>query len=348
MIPITYMRSSSYNCHDFCPMRYFAEYGLGWFGPSNKKADKGTIVHKVLELLANAKKAQQCGENEFYDEEVDITLSSDVGGLVIDLIIEHTYEYYKKAFTQHNWTNYDFSDCRKWTYKAFDLGLDPRNMTIVDAEPRFDFEVPEPWAAYKYTYAGKEVSGRLKLKGTIDLIRKQDSGRYEIIDWKTGRRFNWATGEEKTYAKLCNDAQLLLYYYAASQLYPDIEDIDVTIVFINDGGAFTIPVGREQIPDILEMLRGKFELIKNCKRPKLKRSWKCGKFCHQGTTTFENTSVLPLIEQRPGQVTPLGENMTKCEQLKYTLEHRPIESVLEHMIAPGFDPTHYKAPGSTE
>jgi hypothetical protein len=32
---------------------------LGWRGPSNKKADKGTIVHKVLEILAVIKQGLQ-------------------------------------------------------------------------------------------------------------------------------------------------------------------------------------------------------------------------------------------------------------------------------------------------
>ena len=56
MIPIVYFRSSSFNCHRFCPMQYYMEYTLGWRGSSNKKADKGTIVHKALEICAVAKK----------------------------------------------------------------------------------------------------------------------------------------------------------------------------------------------------------------------------------------------------------------------------------------------------
>ena len=55
-IPIVYFRSSSFNCHRMCPMQYYMEYGLGWRGLSGKKADKGTIVHKILELAARAKK----------------------------------------------------------------------------------------------------------------------------------------------------------------------------------------------------------------------------------------------------------------------------------------------------
>lgn len=56
---ITYFRSSSFNAHNMCEQQYFLEYVLGWRGPSGQKADKGTIVHKVLEILACIKKGTQ-------------------------------------------------------------------------------------------------------------------------------------------------------------------------------------------------------------------------------------------------------------------------------------------------
>ena len=34
-----------------CEQQYFFDYVLGYKQPSNKKADKGTIVHKALEIL---------------------------------------------------------------------------------------------------------------------------------------------------------------------------------------------------------------------------------------------------------------------------------------------------------
>lgn len=53
------MRSSSYNGYDFCQQQYFLTYVLGIQRQSNQKADKGTIVHKVMECLANIKKTLQ-------------------------------------------------------------------------------------------------------------------------------------------------------------------------------------------------------------------------------------------------------------------------------------------------
>jgi hypothetical protein len=56
---ITYFRSSSYNNWDYCQMQYFLNYVLGLPQGANKRAQQGTIVHKVLEVLANCKKVMQ-------------------------------------------------------------------------------------------------------------------------------------------------------------------------------------------------------------------------------------------------------------------------------------------------
>lgn len=66
---ITYLRSSSYNTWDFCQFKYYLDYVLAFRSPANQKAEKGTIVHKGLELLAKAKFAKQNGKDSFYDEE---------------------------------------------------------------------------------------------------------------------------------------------------------------------------------------------------------------------------------------------------------------------------------------
>jgi len=89
------------------------------------------------------------------------------------------------------------------------------------------------------------------------------------------------------------------------------------------------------------LIRKKFETIKNIETPKLTKSWKCSKFCYQGKNTFEGTNVLPIVENRPGQVTEQGQCMTMCEQLNYVLKHRPMESVISNMTAPGFTLDNY-------
>ena len=53
---VTYIRSSSYNNYAYCEMQYFMTYVLGYQSKSGKKADMGTMVHKVMEVLAGLKK----------------------------------------------------------------------------------------------------------------------------------------------------------------------------------------------------------------------------------------------------------------------------------------------------
>lgn len=164
----------------------------------------------------------------------------------------------------------------------------------------------------------------------------------------TGRRLDWATGQEKTLAKLQTDPQLRLYHYAVSHLYPNIEHIIFTINFINDGGAFSVCYDKKDLPGTEDMIRQKFETIKNTKMPQLNKSWKCTKLCHFGKTTFENTHVLPILEYRDGQLCSQDQPMTKCEQVKHDIELMGMDNVIDRYTVPGYTVGKYKAPGSTE
>ena len=661
---ITYLRSSSYGCHSMCEMKYFIEYNLGWSGPPNIKAEKGTVVHKVLEVLAIIKLNQQNNVDIFEDE---IVGKIDCNNYDLDDIIDKCTQYYKKHST-NKWkhTGLDEKHCKQWVYKAleYDGGeFDPRKAHIIQPEQSFDITIDRDWAKYEYVMPdGREISGNLAIKGTIDQISKIDDNTYQILDWKglpietplptpngwttmgeikvgdcvfdkngkptivtgksqrkflpcyritfddkttvecdnehlwsledgstvkitdlkigdkipvsktlqitekelpidpyllgvwlgdgrnrsceitskdtfifdeiekrgyrlgknqekrndcetrtiknitsefrklnllnnkhipdiylrasenqrldllrglmdtdgnanptrkqavfttcskrlsddvkelllslgqrvnqsditrstnfsdevsiyplafrpiklqpfllprkadqidltwgsgnshrrlvtkielieekttqcimvdsptstylctknmipthnTGRRLDWATGEEKTYKKLCNDPQLMMYYYAIQHLYPEIDNFQLVIYFINDGGPFTLFFGKHQLPEIERIIREKFETIKESDFPILKKTWKCTKFCHFGRTSFENTSVLPIIEKRPHQITPVGEPMTKCEQVKYCIEKRGMDSVVKNMSKEGFDIDYYKAPGEVQ
>lgn len=332
-----------------CEQQYFFDYVLGWRGPSNKKADKGTIVHKVLEILAVIKQAQQNGKKTATD---DIIGNINISKYNLDHIIEKVYKYYSGEFKHHTWENKDYEDCYSWVYKAINYhngAFDPRNRIIVCPEQRFDIEIKRPWSKYKYVVADNEViEGHLAIKGTIDLITQIDDNTYEIVDWKTGRRLDWATGQEKTQEKLEKDPQLRIYHYAIRQLYPDIENIIVTIYFINDGGPFSVCFDKSDIPETEIMLKEKYEIIKKTQQPKLKKSWMCSKLCHYGKTTFENTHIHPIIEYRDGQAIAKDKTMTKCEQVKHDIEIKGMKEVVDEYTMPGYSIGKYKAPGSTE
>tara|TARA_R110002020_G_scaffold55309_2_gene153591 strand:+ start:13762 stop:14763 length:1002 start_codon:yes stop_codon:yes gene_type:complete len=330
-------------------MQYYLEYTLGWRGLSGKKADKGTICHKVLEITALAKKAAQEGKKTITDEDLGKVDTANYEPEYLEELIQKAYDLYTSHSSQHKWAPRDLKDCSKWVWKALkenDGMFDPRNRDVVDAEPHFDFEIEEEWAKYDYELGdGTKLSGNLSLKGTIDLIADVGDGVYEIIDWKTGRRLDWATGEEKTQEKLFKDPQLRMYHYAAKKLYPHVDSFLVTIYFINDGGPFTVHFQDKDLPKTIEMIQKKFEFIKATEKPLLKRSWKCSKLCHQGKSTFEGTDILPIVEKRAGQVTKYGENMTKCEQTKYLINKHGIDWVTENLTSPDHVIGKYKAPG---
>lgn len=331
-----------------CEQQYFFEYVLGLRGPSNKKADKGTICHKVLEILAGIKLATQ-NKEKYYDD--DILGQIDIKKYDLKKITDQIYDYYTTQFKHHEWELKDLKDCHKWVDKALkdhNGSFDPRNRDIVQPEQHFDIVIDKPWAKYKYNTKDGILEGNLAIKGTIDLITKVNDSTLEIVDWKTGRRLDWATGEEKTLAKLQNDPQLRIYHYAVSMLYPDIDHIIVSINFINDGGAFSICYDRSDLGYTENMIRKKFDAIKNAKVPKLNKTWKCTKLCHFGKTTFENTNINPLIEYRDGQTCSIDSYMTKCEQVKHDIALKGIDRVVDEYTVPGYSVGKYKAPGSAE
>ena len=185
-----------------CEQQYFIEYVLGYRSPSNKKADKGTIVHKVLEILAFIKQGLQDNLDFVIDD-----IMGDVSTTEYDLdnIIDVVYQYYSSHNSHHNWKPRDHKDCKDWVYKAisFNDGMfDPRNRHILQPEQHFDFEIDKKWADYSYNTTEGKLSGKLALKGTVDLITLVNKDTIEIVDWKTGRRLDWATGKEKTREKL--------------------------------------------------------------------------------------------------------------------------------------------------
>ena len=344
----TYFRSSSYNTHDMCPLQYYIEYNLGWRGDSSIKADKGTIVHKVLEVMALCKKAKQEKKKHIKD---DICGTVPVTKYNINELTDIVYKHYVTHVPQHNWRDIDRQDCKDWVWLALqynDGQFDPRNKTIIDAEPFFDIEIQEPWAAYDYNIDGKNVKGFFGIKGTIDLITKVQPNIYEIIDWKSGGyRKNWVTGKDKELEDFYHDPQLLMYHYAAHKLY-NVDQIIVTIFFIRAGGPYTVCFDSSHLKIAEDMLKKKFEEVRADQNPIRNSSWKCTKFCTAGKKTFEGTHIKPMQEFRRGQVTPYGKMMTRCEQVKFLLGKNGMPSVDEMYTMPGHDVMFYKNPGSVE
>lgn len=325
---VTYIRSSSYNNYEYCQMQYFITYVLGHRSLSGKKAQLGTVVHKVLEVLASCTKELQ--------EKPDgkrLSIKDDAIGKVnftpaklktkkfIMDTLARSYEHYTSTCeAKHKYTGSDFKFCQVQTFNALDFNdgqFDPRNRKIVDTEPQFDIAIDEPWAKFKYDVDGETFEGQLAIKGTIDLVTEVEEGIIEVVDWKTGQRKNWATGEKKTYEKLLEDPQLLLYNYAISKLYPNYDQAIMTIFYTRDGGPFSMCFDESDRKKFLNMLKQRFEQIKHNEYPspcsKNRTSFKCTRLCDFHKKKWPNTNV-SMCQYVDDHLHALGhdETVAKC------------------------------------
>jgi hypothetical protein len=321
-------------------MQYFITYVLGHQPDSGKKAELGTIVHKVMETLAQLKKYQQ-------DNPKKLTLSIEDDALktvsikknelltstLVDKLLSRSFDFYTGG-SKHTFTKGDRDLCLKlvWdTLKYNDGQFDPRLRKIVAAEPHFDIPIDEDWAFYEYEVNGQKVKGQLAIKGTIDLVTETEEGIIEVIDWKTGRRLDWATGEEKTYGKLCSDPQLLLYNYAISKLFPQYKQSIMSIFFIKDGGPFSMCFDKADEKKFLEMLKERFLDIKKNEKPQPisqnRENWKCTKLCHYCKNKWPETD----------------QNM--CIYIENSIKTKGMDQTIKDCTRSGFDIGFYSAPG---
>lgn len=290
---ITYLRSSSYTTWDFCNHKYMMDYTLGWRSPANKKASKGTIVHKALELLAQYKLAKQQRIDHFVNDELGKFFLAEI---TPDICIELAFHHISNAEPQYEWNEKDLKEVRKWMWDALNYHngmFNPLKQNIVQPEKYFDITFDQSWAAYNYKLPdGSVLKGQFGIKGTIDLMVKLDNGVYEMVDYKTGKRMDWNTGEEKTYEKLRKDPQLRMYHYAASQMFPEIEQIIVSIFYINDGGVISMDYTKDDLKETEKMLQKRFNLIRNTYKPKrIYPNWKCTKLCWFGKHDMEGNPI---------------------------------------------------------
>tara|TARA_B100001778_G_scaffold334979_1_gene350177 strand:- start:18210 stop:19247 length:1038 start_codon:yes stop_codon:yes gene_type:complete len=343
---VTYIRSSSYNNYAYCEMQYFMTYVLGYQSKSGKKADMGTMVHKVMEVLAGLKKYEQdkpkvkflkvdddaIGKFKCRKEELQ---TDDLVNTLIGLSID---SYAKNS--PHKFTTKDRQEIAEtaWCFlNHSDRQFDPRLRNIHFPEPHFDIPIEEDWAKFEYERNGEVVQGQLAIKGTIDLVTKINDETIEVVDWKTGRRMDWATGEVKDYKKLENDPQLLLYYYAISKLYPEFPNRIMSIFFYKDKDGdpdpspFSICFSQEDEGRFLEMLKNRVQEIRENMTPKpldySRKHWKCNRLCHFCKTNWPDTD----------------QNM--CIYIENHIKEHGMEKTVQECTREGFDIGFYEAPG---
>lgn len=291
----TYLRSSSYNDFDFCQQKFFLRYVLGLPDLSGKAADKGNIVHKSLELVGKRKVAQQNGEPQVFDEAFG-EKGIDCGIIDASFACTTAWEYCIAQFNHHVWEDRDFKDCLEWTNEAMTYNggmFNPLNLDIIGVEQKFDLEIIKPWSKYSFKTPNGLLEGYLGLKGTVDLVVRHGENAIEMIDWKTGASMkNWNTGEVKTLKCLEKDPQLRLYHYAAHQMYPDVDNIFITVYYIRAGGPHSVFFSKKDLLKTEELLQERFQQIKDTQRPRLieaGQGWKCTKLCHYGKNLQEGS-----------------------------------------------------------
>lgn len=253
------------------------------------------------------------------------------GNDIVNELVERVYNSYREKNDHCEWQPIDIKHVRNWTWMAVDFrnGLfDPRRRNIVKPEIHFDIPINRPWAKYKYYIGDKILEGNLAIKGTIDLVTALDGG-LEIIDWKTGQRKDWATGQTKDFKKLSEDKQLMLYYYAARHLFPDISNIILSIFFIRDGGPYSLHFGDEHLDIMENHLKIQFTKMKADINPRMidpsQRDFKCQKICDYYKQQIGSTNL--------------------CKHISNELTSIGIDKVVEKYKEPGFEFDKYEAPG---
>lgn len=270
------LSSSSLSQWERCPHSFFINQVLKFPSPPNKKAEKGSIVHKAMECLAKKKLAIQNGQHAIEDRDVGTLLLGDCNP---DLLTELAYNYISNRSQELEWVAADLRECKKWTQAclAYNNGqFDPMNWHIISPEHRFRIEMPSKWAKFKYTHPnGDVVEDTWKISGIVDLVQQLNEDTYEVVDYKTGQRKDWNSGQIKDYDKLYKDIQLRLYYYAVRKMYPNIPHVLVTIFFVNDGGPYTLTFDDSVIEETEKFLKERFIEIYSTHIPRLNEKWQC-------------------------------------------------------------------------
>ena len=254
-----------------------------------------------------------------------------IGREVVDDLIARTIKVYK----DDRWAPIDEKHASNFVWMAleWDNGqFDPRNRNIFFPEKQFDFVLDRDWSSYEFEMNGEMYRGNLAIKGTIDLITKVNDTTLEIIDWKTGQRKDWGTDKIKDYDYFCQDRQLMLYYYAARKMFPQFDNIFVTIFYIRHSGPFTVCFDTSHMDQIELTLKQHFLEVSANTKPKMRS---------ERQTDFQCKILCDYFKKKVG-------NTNFCKHIHNELNTIGMDAVIEQYKAPDFDPCRYQAPGEVK
>jgi len=286
-LPITFLRSSSIKEYLDCPLRFFASYCLGLRFPSGPSAISGTIFHEIMEELAHNKDADLDELTErIYKKHID---------QIDPARIPKTYQRKTPESSVRTWVplkkvKNSIVNVMSMSPRSFDV----RHMDVLRTELKFDVEIKEPWANYSFELRGKHHEGYLRLKGSIDLVIRNENGELEIIDWKSGRSEDMSTGEPKTFESYCEDMQMALYSYVCRK-YLGLDISYTTLVFLNEGQCFSVQFDDDLVEERIKTI---WQEIQSCDRPTKNDSLFCQRFCPYSKSCFDVITTKPLVKPR--------------------------------------------------
>lgn len=209
---------SALETYKTCPLKYKYQDIDKIRAPKNITAVFGTLIHSALKFMFE--------RNPLYP-----TLDE-----VLNFYTEHFHEKSEKI----EWTNPDSKDAEEKMY--FEEGLkllknfynknQPWTFNVVELEGRFSLDLLDEKTGTTHTLAG-----------IIDRLDKDpESGAYEIIDYKTGKRM---PGE----AELAENLQLGVYHLALSTRWPsfDPENFTTSLYFLKHNEKVSVKPSRETL-----------------------------------------------------------------------------------------------------
>jgi hypothetical protein len=297
---INNLRASSINEYNNCEFKYFLNFDINIGSVAGFAAEKGTLVHLCLELMAKAKRVHRLKGKRGKPK-----------GKRVDpeYLLDITYNRFKKQ-GRFNWGEEEKQFCRKQVQNALAVPfINPLNLKVLRTEHQFEITIKKPGFLIRGT------NEYLKLRGTIDLITEQDKNTIHIIDYKTGKSTDWITGEDKNHEKLKTDIQLRMYDLAIKYLYPQYKNRIFTLFFTQESKPVTISYDSDEWINTLEEFKQVFRQIEKNDSPtrlidiKVSDQWKCNYVCQFGelAVKFESESGQIITEnyrKKKGMVIP--------------------------------------------
>lgn len=322
MYELTKISYSAISTFKSCETDYFCKYILNL--PQRQKSSTmiGTGVHKVLECLCAIEKQKKEGVKR--PLVVDQYAGKVYKNTPLETIIDRVYDKMVELTPKVTWKKKD----RTKYLKLVDIGLNSKNSPyqydILDVEKYFLLKLDGyPWAKI-----GDD--SYLSISGVIDVLYTDNNKQCCVLDYKTGKpKYDWNTGKTMTYTDFTQNIQLCMYYFALRKLMPDVQPI-LKLWYLQSDEVVTLFFDDSVFSYVERFLEESYQKIKNLKKPRQNRSWKCSKFCCWGKQKFSDIdkSNLSISNQVDNFITKQGEEMTVCEAIHAFMKFRTIEEIV--------------------